>query len=107
MLAKKIRVNRLAGDYTCVVDQSYWELGTDGYDSTWTDILTIEDKKQAIVIYDKEIHIDCLRYDQFYTEGVYDNYFSVKYVADSIYYIRVFAGLGGGLSREGACSALN
>ncbi len=92
---KKIKAKKIAGEYGCKVDYSYWDISPVNIDSNWTENIVVENDKQSILIFDKSIRVDCLKVNGFYKVGDHNNYYMVKVIKDSLYYSSGGGGLGG------------
>jgi len=101
---KKIKAQRIAGEYSCAAEYHYYDILPTYIDCTWTEAIMVEQIGKSIAIFNREIPVDCLKTNQYYKLYTNQNsYFNVKYYRDSIYCSYGGSGHGGASSTFYQC----
>jgi len=94
----KMKTSKYTGKYYGKTKISSWSLNqVENINQTIIDSIIVVLEGDYLQVKQQKIHLDSLDENHFYEEGFHD-YFSIKFVNDSIYYRKSDGGLGGGYS---------
>lgn len=96
----KYHAKKLSGSYTCSVHYHYMDITPMEMDSTYTEILEVEQDGKNIKVLGYTIPIDSVWKTDGYTVGSYNQNFTVRFDKDKIYCYTYSGGLGGHATRE-------
>ncbi len=81
----KHHVNKLAGDHTCSVHHSYWDMTPSNFDTIYTDTLSIIAQGDILDVLGFKIPVDSVIDEQEFITGGNHNYLKVQFINDSLY----------------------
>ncbi len=104
---KRVRANRIAGEYFCTYSYRYWDASPYSEDTTYDTHLTIENDGKVLLFLNQEVPIDCLDSDGYYERNYHGGGASILATKDSFLYSSFGGGLGGGSSRKYRCGKID
>lgn len=86
---------QLTGLYTGEVREKQQWINGWSSDTTYSDSSEVTSNEQLLLIFDHTVPADSVRHGVTYKAGTYSNYYTVRFVEDSLYYFSFNSSLGG------------